>query len=75
MLGMDKTLTEAFVRTPETEALFQSKLVVITAELEDYAESIDAATQWRYMNYVNPTQDPLRSYGAEVRPPYPSGRA
>ncbi|KAI9149074.1 FAD-dependent monooxygenase CTB5 [Paramyrothecium foliicola] len=73
VLGMDKTLTEdsivwlgeAFIGTPALEALVQNKLGVISASLEAYAESIDANTQWRYINYVNPTQDPLKSYGEE----------
>lgn len=73
VLGLDKTLTddsliwlgEAFVNTPAQEALFQAKLAVINAELEAFAVSIDANTQWRYLNYVNPSQDPFSSYGAE----------
>lgn len=74
VLGVDKTLTEnsilcqveAYVKTPEAEALFHTKIVDIVAELEDYAESVGAATQWRYLNYADPSQDPLGSYGAEV---------
>ncbi|KAK7908847.1 Bifunctional solanapyrone synthase [Apiospora marii] len=73
VLGVDKTLTEnsilcqfeAYVKTREAEALFHSKIVDIVAELEDYAESIGAATQWRYLNYADPSQDPLKSYGPE----------
>ncbi|KAK7952815.1 FAD binding domain-containing protein [Apiospora aurea] len=47
------------------EALFQSKIAALTKELEAFAEAIGAATRWRYVNYVNPKQDPLKSYGAE----------
>ncbi|KAM0283147.1 hypothetical protein ACHAQH_002628 [Verticillium albo-atrum] len=73
VLGLDKTLTEdsiiwlgeAFINTHAVEALFQSKLAVVNAQLEAYAESIGANTQWRYLNYVNPTQNPLKSYGPE----------
>ncbi|KAF3352687.1 Galactose-1-phosphate uridylyltransferase [Verticillium dahliae VDG1] len=73
VLGLDKTLTEdsiiwlgeAFINTHAVEALFQSKLAVVSAQLEAYAESIGANTQWRYLNYVNPTQNPLKSYGPE----------
>lgn len=74
VLGVDKTLAEnsilcqveAYVKTPEAEALFHGKIVDIVAELEDYADSIGAATQWRYLNYADPSQDPLKSYGPEV---------
>ncbi|KAK8019011.1 hypothetical protein PG990_004149 [Apiospora arundinis] len=80
VLGMDKSLTEnsilwqaeAYVETPEAKELLQRKLAALTAEVEAYAESINAATQWRYLNYVDPTQDPLKSYGPEVRPPAPT---
>ncbi|KAK8048143.1 Bifunctional solanapyrone synthase [Apiospora phragmitis] len=80
VLGMDESLTEdaivwlgeAFARTPEAEALFQRRIGAITEELEAYAEAIDAATQWRYINYVNEKQDPIKSYGAEVRSPQSS---
>ncbi|KAL9948002.1 hypothetical protein ACHAQF_001984 [Verticillium nonalfalfae] len=73
VLGLDKTLAEdsiiwlgeAFINTHAIEALFQSKLAVVSAQLEAYAQSIGANTQWRYLNYVNPTQDPLKSYGPE----------
>ncbi|CRK19018.1 hypothetical protein BN1723_011754 [Verticillium longisporum] len=73
VLGLDKTLTEdsiiwlgeAFINTHAVEALFQSKLAVVGAQLEAYAVSIGANTQWRYLKYVNPTQDPLKSYGPE----------
>lgn len=73
VLGMDETLTsnsilflaEAFVNSPEAEALLQTKIAIINAEIEAYAQSIDADTQWLYLNYVNPSQDPLSSYGAK----------
>ncbi|KAK8041672.1 FAD binding domain-containing protein [Apiospora rasikravindrae] len=73
VLGMDKTLTEdsivwlgeAFAKTKEAEALFQSKMAALTEELEAFAKAIGAATRWQYINYVNPMQDPLKSYGAE----------
>lgn len=38
----------------------------IAALVEDFAEAAEqngTTTKWRYMNYVNPEQDPLRSYG------------
>lgn len=73
VLGLDKSLKEdsviwigqAGVDSPFMNAWFQTKLGAVTAELEAYAESIGANTPWRYLNYVNPSQDPLSSYGAE----------
>ncbi|KEY71696.1 hypothetical protein S7711_02927 [Stachybotrys chartarum IBT 7711] len=73
VVGLDTTLThdsivwlgEAFCDTAMQEAFFQARLGAISAELEAYAISIGANTQWRYMNYVNPAQDPISSYGAE----------
>ncbi|KAH6695209.1 FAD binding domain-containing protein [Plectosphaerella plurivora] len=73
VLGVDETLKEdsiiwlgqCFVNTPEFEAWFHAKLGVVSAELEAFAESVGANTPWRYMNYVSPTQDPIKSYGAQ----------
>lgn len=74
MLGMDNSLTEdailwqgqGYAQARETEGLLRENLATLTAELEAYAKSVGAATQWRYINYVDPTQDPLKSYGPEV---------
>ncbi|KAK8098146.1 FAD binding domain-containing protein [Apiospora kogelbergensis] len=73
VLGMDNSLTEdailwqgqGYAQARETEGLLREKLATLTAELEAYAKSVGAATQWRYINYVDPTQDPLKSYGPE----------
>lgn len=73
VMGMDKTLTsnsiiflaEGFANSPEAKSLLQTKIAILNAEIEAYAQSIEADTQWRYMNYVHPEQDPLGSYGAE----------
>lgn len=35
----------------------------LTAELQAYAESIDASHPWVYVNYADPSQNPIRSYG------------
>ena len=73
MLGLDKTLKkdsilwliQGFASTPEQEAVLNPKLASMAAELEQYAELRKANTQWRYLNYVNPAQNPLASYGKE----------
>lgn len=58
-------LAEAKARTVRDEAVINLKLAALTAELEAYAEAQGAATSWRYLNYVNPEQDPLSTYGEE----------
>jgi len=73
VLGIDESLKEdsilflaqTFVSSPPVEAFFQTRLASITAELEAYAESIGANTPFRYHNYVHPSQNPLKSYGAK----------
>lgn len=58
-------LVQAQMDTLELESLFRAKLAAFTAELEAYALANDAATNWRYLNYVNPAQDPIASYGQD----------
>lgn len=73
VLGVDESLTEdsilflaqTAVTSRHAEAFFQTRLAAITAEIEDYAESIGANTPFRYLNYVHPSQNPLKSYGAK----------
>ncbi|KAM0329273.1 hypothetical protein ACHAQA_004578 [Verticillium albo-atrum] len=73
VLGLKKSLThdsivwlgQASVQTLEQESVAYAKLAALTAELEAFAESKNAATAWRYLNYVNPSQDPLSTYGEE----------
>ncbi|PNH48695.1 hypothetical protein VD0001_g3264 [Verticillium dahliae] len=49
----------------EQESVAFAKLAALTAELGAYAESKDAATTWRYLNYVSPAQDPFSTFGEE----------
>ncbi|KAK1660065.1 hypothetical protein BDP55DRAFT_636380 [Colletotrichum godetiae] len=73
VLGLDTSLThnsivwlvQAQNRTGEQEALAHAKLAAMTAKLEAYAEANGKATAWRYLNYVNPAQDPISTYGEE----------
>lgn len=58
-------LAEAQALTVRDEAIINQKLAALTAELEAYAAEQDASTSWLYLNYVNPEQDPLSSYGEE----------
>lgn len=71
VLGLDTSLkhnsivwlVQAQTRTGEQEALAHAKLAAMTANLEAYAEANGKATAWRYLNYVNPAQDPISTYG------------
>ena len=73
VLGLDESLTsdsiiflvQAQMDTLDVESFFSAKLAAFTAELEAYTVANNAATDWRYLNYVNPTQDPLASYGQD----------
>jgi hypothetical protein len=50
-------------QTTEEHAIMREKLVAFVADLEDFAVSEDLNVDWRYLNYVDGTQDPLKSYG------------
>lgn len=73
VLGLDSSLTENQVlhlfivtmQTEEQESLVYGKLSALVAEYEAYAATSGADAQWRYLNYANPTQDPLKGYGAK----------
>lgn len=56
-------LSAVSVKTPEHEALVHRKTSAVAAELWRYAESIHATYPWVYVNYADPSQDPLKSYG------------
>ncbi|KAM0274329.1 hypothetical protein ACHAQH_007964 [Verticillium albo-atrum] len=73
VLGLNKSLThdsivwlgQVSMPTVEQECVAFANLAALTAELEAYAESKGAATSWKYLNYVNPAQDPLSAYGED----------
>ncbi|KAL9945919.1 hypothetical protein ACHAO3_007071 [Verticillium nonalfalfae] len=50
VLGLDQTL-------------LHEKGLEMKAALEEFAKSIDALQPWVYINYADPTQDPISSYG------------
>jgi len=50
----------------EQDALFQAAGAELIRKISEYAESIDAANPYLYLNYADTTQDPLASYGAEA---------
>ena len=58
-------LCAASVTASEHEPILHRKAAAMTAELWSYAESIDATSPWVYINYADPSQNPLKSYGEE----------
>jgi hypothetical protein len=73
IVGLDTTLKQdsimwlmmAKASTVEQEEYFQDRVGRLTAEMEAFSRQRDGFNEWRYLNYVNPTQDPLNSYGSE----------
>lgn len=71
MLGMDAVKDNALmwlitgtVNTEAQEAIMQEKLTAFSATLEQYATDMGGNMAWRYLNYADPSQDPLSTYGA-----------
>ncbi|KAH7177068.1 hypothetical protein EDB81DRAFT_864408 [Dactylonectria macrodidyma] len=73
VLGLDRIegnsllwLLSCTVTTAEQEVLLRKKAAAFSAALEAYAKSIDGLREWRYLNYVDPSQNhPITSYGSE----------
>ncbi|KAI5923890.1 hypothetical protein F4810DRAFT_666425 [Camillea tinctor] len=72
VLGLDRVkdniilwLGALGVKGAETEAIAREKMIRWTADLEQYAVSLGVNNEWVYLNYADPTQDPLRGYGVE----------
>jgi hypothetical protein len=70
VLGLDQVEENALIwsivgstQTAEEHVIMREKLMAYVANLEDFAVSEDLNINWRYLNYVDGTQDPLRSYG------------
>lgn len=53
------------VAKAEQEKILHAKAAAFAADLEAYAREIDALRPWQYINYANPTQDPITSYGED----------
>ncbi|EXF76122.1 FAD binding domain-containing protein [Colletotrichum fioriniae PJ7] len=73
ILALDTSLThnlivwlgQAQVRTADQEAGANAKLAAMTAELKAYVEANGKETVWKYLNYVNPAQGPISTYGED----------
>ncbi|UPX18393.1 uncharacterized protein EKO05_0008695 [Ascochyta rabiei] len=70
VLGLDQLKENALLWlivgstvTPDEHVIMREKLKAFSSTLEKFAESKDLSVNWRYLNYVDETQDPLKSYG------------
>lgn len=70
VLGLDQVkentllwLLVGSTETPEESVIMREKLAAFSAALESYAESEGLNIGWQYLNYVDETQNPLKSYG------------
>lgn len=53
------------VRTEAQEALARVHMAAAAARIEDFATAVDGNVAWRYLNYADPSQDPLKTYGGD----------
>ncbi|KAJ3959517.1 hypothetical protein N0V92_003865 [Colletotrichum tropicale] len=72
VIGLDSSLAESSVlwvnivnvQTAEQEAIVRLLTNTLRADVEDLAVVGNATVPFRYLNYAEPSQDPLRGYGA-----------
>ena len=50
----------------DQDALFQAAGSELIRRISEYAESVNAANPYLYLNYADITQDPLASYGVKA---------
>lgn len=64
--GADAVLIQVqmWVNTPELEKKARELITRFRLELRQYSVEAGAGVEWEYINYADPTQDPIRSYGA-----------
>lgn len=58
-------MTTLEVPTPELLEMVYPIYIESMKEIEAYAKSVDGNVDFRYLNYSDSSQDPLRSYGKE----------
>ncbi|RFU34001.1 hypothetical protein B7463_g2333, partial [Scytalidium lignicola] len=71
MLGLDSVDTNSILwlgsvayQDKSYDQLVHSKVSSWTGNIESYARSQNGDVSWRYINYADGSQDPLKSYGA-----------
>ncbi|KAH7072584.1 hypothetical protein FB567DRAFT_206280 [Paraphoma chrysanthemicola] len=72
VLGLDKVKENALLwlltgstKTPEQHAIMRDKLDSFAATLKEFAHAKNLNVDWQYLNYVDQTQNPLKSYGED----------
>jgi hypothetical protein len=72
MMGLDNVndnallwLITAAVKTPEQLAIVTPYISGLNAAAEKYAQAKGGHVDWVYLNYADPSQNPLASYGAK----------
>ncbi|KAI3535209.1 FAD binding domain-containing protein [Colletotrichum filicis] len=52
------------INTEAQEAVARARMASASAQIADYAISVDGNVNWRYLNYADPSQDPIKTYGS-----------
>ena len=72
MLGLDKFKENALLwlitgstETPEHHSVMREKLANFSAALINFGGARSSNIDWQYLNYVDQTQNPLKSYGKQ----------
>ncbi|KAH8593811.1 hypothetical protein B0O99DRAFT_546392 [Bisporella sp. PMI_857] len=72
VLGMDAVTTNSVLwlitadaSTVAHEAILRPKVTAVVKAIEAYATKLSGNVAWKYLNYVDSTQNPLRSYGTK----------
>ncbi|KAF6828032.1 FAD binding domain-containing protein [Colletotrichum plurivorum] len=70
VLGLDKETENAIlwlglvtINTEAQEAIARIHMAAASAKIEDFAISVGGNVAWRYLNYADPSQDCLGTYG------------
>ncbi|KAL4405175.1 FAD binding domain-containing protein [Colletotrichum abscissum] len=52
------------INTEAQEAVARARMASASAQIADYAISVDGNVNWCYLNYADPSQDPIKTYGS-----------
>ncbi|OBR08505.1 FAD binding domain-containing protein [Colletotrichum higginsianum IMI 349063] len=70
VLGLDAETDNAIlwlglvtVNTEAQEAVARARMASAAAQIEGFAASAGGDVDWRYLNYADPSQNPLKTYG------------
>ncbi|KAH9227569.1 hypothetical protein K456DRAFT_1927813 [Colletotrichum gloeosporioides 23] len=70
VLGLDSEADNAIlwlglvtINTEAQEAVARAHMAAAAVRIEDFAVSVDGNVNWRYLNYADPSQDPIKTYG------------